>query len=104
MAVTIKEIKHWLDTFNENHMVGTAEDGLTLVVYPPWARLSERENAYSDPQTGTGYFEIGGVPDDPDEHDDPDDDEEECHHGVPLCDECEECEEEEEDDDGEPQA
>ena len=81
MAATIKEIKHWLESFkNENDMVGIDEGGLTLVVYPANSCRSELDNYWTDPTTATGYFDIGGVG------------------------EYDEDEDEEEDDDGEPQA
>ena len=51
MAVTIKELREWLDTFEDENMVGVEEGGLTLeVVGLPQA-----------------YFEIGGVPEEEDE-------------------------------------
>jgi hypothetical protein len=50
MAVTIKELRKWLDNFEDDTMVGVEEGGLTLeVVGLPQA-----------------YFEIGGSPEEED--------------------------------------
>jgi hypothetical protein len=51
MAVTIKELREWLDNFEDENMVGVEEGGLTLeVVGLPQA-----------------YFEIGGSAEEADE-------------------------------------
>jgi hypothetical protein len=53
MAVTIKELREWLDTFEDENMVGVEEGGLTLeVVGLPQA-----------------YFEIGGIPEEEEDED-----------------------------------
>ena len=53
MAMSVKEIKEWLNTLNENDAVGVDDGGLCL-------------QSFNDPDA---YLEIGGMPDEEDEED-----------------------------------
>jgi hypothetical protein len=50
MAISILELKAWLDNFEDNKEVGIDEGGLTLVLVD------------GDIQFGGSYIEVGGLP------------------------------------------
>ena len=64
MAVTVKELRDWLNKQNSGDMIAVDDSGLTVVIYACDATLEERQQINDYPDT---YFELGGVPVEEDE-------------------------------------